>query len=170
LNLSACVSTDMSDLETWVTGVLSKPGGRIEPIPEIQPYVAYTYQSGEKGLRDPFQSFYQEAVDDIDLDPNAGLSAEMEKELRNRNREELEQFELDSLRMVGIMDNEESNWGIIMDPNGTVHRVKVGNYMGRNVGKVVNIFENRIDMREIFQNTQGRWEEREASIALNEVE
>jgi type IV pilus assembly protein PilP len=153
-----------------VSDVLQRPGGRIDPIPEIKPYVAYSYLSGEKGRRDPFQSFYQEAVDEVELDANAGLTPEMERELRNRNREELEQYELDSLRMVGIMKNEESDWGIIMDPNGTVHRVRVGNYLGRNVGKIVNIFENRIEMREIFQNTQGRWEEREASVALNEVE
>ena len=169
-SLGACVSTDMSDLEGWTSEVLSRPGGRIEPIPEIQPYVAYTYQSGEKDLRNPFESFYQPDPNTRDINPDEDLTPEQINEIRNRNREELEQFELDSLKMVGIMENDATDWGIIMDPNGTVHRIKVGNYLGRNVGKIVNIFENRIEMREIFQNSQGKWEEREASIALNEVE
>ena len=170
LLLGGCVSNDISDLEAWTQQVLARPGGRIAPLPEIKPYQAYTYQSGEKGLRDPFQTFYQQATEVAATEKDAGLTAEMEKEIKNRNREELESFELDSLKMVGIMKNEKNTWGIIRDPEGTVHRVKVGNYMGRNIGKITNIFEDHIDLREIVQNTQGRWEERPASIALVEVE
>lgn len=170
LVLGGCVSTDRTDLQMEIDALKARPGSLPDPIPEIKPYEAYAYQSGEKDLRDPFQSFYRETAEIAELDPNAGLSKEMERELRNRNREELEQYELDSLRMVGIMNNKGNNWGVIMDPDRTVHRVKVGNYMGRNVGKVVNIFEDRIELREIFKNSQGRWEERQASIALVEIE
>lgn len=170
LFLGGCVSNDISDLQAWTAQVLARPGGRIAPLPEIKPYQAYTYQSGENGSRDPFQSFYQQVTAVADVKKDTGLTAEMEKEIKNRNREELEAFELDSLKMVGIMRNEGNNWGIIKDPSGTVHRVKVGNYMGRNIGKITNIFEDHIDLREIVQNSQGRWEERQASIALDEVE
>jgi type IV pilus assembly protein PilP len=166
-----CVSSNISDLEQWRDEVLARPGGRIEPLPEIKPYEAYTYISGQQDASDPFESFYQvrsaapEAVDD-----NAGLTEEMERELRYRNREELEQYELDSLKMVGIMQNEGNKWGIVRDPDGNVSRVRVGNYIGRNVGKIVNIYEDRIELREIVRNNQGRWEEREAAIALDEVQ
>lgn len=171
LALGGCVSNNISDLQGWTEQVLARPGGRIAPLPEIKPYQAYTYQSGQKGARDPFQSFYQQVI--VGPEPpgkDPGLTKEMEKEIKNRNREELEGFELDSLKMVGIMQNEGNNWGIIKDPDGTVHRVKVGNYMGRNIGKITNIFEDHIDLREIIQNNQGRWEERQASVALVEVE
>jgi type IV pilus assembly protein PilP len=94
----------------------------------------------------------------------------MEEEIKNRNKEELEQYELDSLRMVGTMENGENQWGIIMGPDGAVHRIKVGNYMGRNTGKVLNVFEDRIELREIVKNSEGRWEERQATIALVEQE
>ena len=89
-------------------------------------------------------------------------------EIKNRNREELEQFELDSLRMVGTMENADENWAIINDPDNTVHRVKVGNYMGRNIGKIMNIFEDRVELREIIQDSNGRWDERQAAIVLVE--
>ena len=170
LVLGGCVSSDISDLETWTNEVLARPGGRIAPLPEIKPYQAYAYQSGGTGARDPFQSFYQQAVAVADVPKDSGLTKEMEREIKNRNREELEGFELDSLLMVGIMQNEGNHWGIIRDPDGTVHRVKVGNYLGRNIGKIVNIFEDHIELREIIQNSQGRWEERQASIALVEVQ
>ena len=171
VSISGCGTSDMSDLMTWKDGVLARPGGRIEPLPEIRPYEAYAYKAAAQGLRDPFRAFYRQREEtETKVDQNAGLTAEMERELRNRNREELEKYELDSLQMVGTMNNEGNSWGIIKDPDGNVTRVRVGNYIGRNIGKIVNIYEDRIELREIVQNNQGRWEERQAAIALIELE
>ena len=166
--LAGCVSSDMSDLDAWTDEVLARPGGRIEPLPEIKPYEAYTYKSAAEGKVDPFELFYQQRQTKAEAVADTGLSKELEMEIKVRNREELEQFELDSLKMVGTMDDAEQLWGIIMDPDGIVHRVTVGNYAGRNIGKIVNIFEDRIELREIVRNSQGRWEERQAAIALVE--
>jgi type IV pilus assembly protein PilP len=168
LMLSACVSNDITDLEQWTQEVMARPGGRIEPLPEMKPYEAYAYKSAAENKVDPFQLFYQQRQARPEDVVDTGLTSEMEMEIRNRNREELEQFELDSLRMVGTLEDQEENWGIIIDPQGIVHRVRVGNYAGRNIGKIVNIFEDRIELREIIRNSQGRWEERQAAIALNE--
>lgn len=166
--LAGCVSSDMSDLEAYTEEVMARPGGRIEPLPEIKPYEAYTYKSAAEGKLDPFDLFYEQRVARTEEVADTGLTAELEMEIKNRNREELEQFELDSLKMVGTMDDEQQLWGIIQDPAGIVHRVTVGNYAGRNIGKIVNIFEDRIELREIVKNSQGRWEERQAAIALIE--
>ena len=166
LLMTGCVLNDISDLEQYVEDILARSGGRIEPIPEIKPYEVYTYESAAQNTRDPFQLFYQEAPKDIADTKDPGLTEEMENEIRNRSREELEQFELDSLRMVGTLEDGNEQWGIIKDPSGTVHRVRVGNYIGKNIGKILNIFEDKIDLREIIKNSQGRWEERQAAIAL----
>lgn len=169
LFLSACVSKDMSDLDMWTQEVLARPGGRIEPLPEIKPYEAYAYESAKDNGRDPFEAFYQKRQqEEVLKDENVGLTKEMENEIKNRNREELEQFELDGLRMVGTLENSDENWAIISDPDNTVHRVRVGNYMGRNIGKIINIFEDRIELREIVQDSNGRWDERQAAIVLVE--
>ena len=170
LSLGGCVSGDISDLDEYAQEVLLRPGGRIEPIPEIKPYEAYAYQSGALNARDPFRLFFQKDEDALVEEQDSGLTKEMEDEIKHRNKEELEQFELDSLRMVGTMENEDYQWGIILDPDGAVHRIRVGNYMGRNTGKILNVFEDRIEVREIIRNSQGRWEERQAAIALVENE
>lgn len=166
--LGGCVSTDMSDLESYAAEVQARPGGRIEPLPEIKPYEAYAYQSSEEGKVDPFELFYEQRQSKQEEVTDTGMTRELEMEIKVRNREELEQYELDSLKMVGTMDDTEQLWGIIVDPDGIVHRVTVGNYAGRNIGKIVNIFEDRIELREIVRNSQGRWEERQAAIALIE--
>ncbi len=168
-SLSGCVSKDISDLESQVSQIMARPGGRIEPLPEIKPYEAYTYESGQLGRPNPFQPFFQIAKPTLDEEVvSDGLTEEMQREIMSRNREELEQFELDSLRMVGTIDNESNNWAIVLAPDGVVHRVKVGNYLGANIGKVTNIYEDRVELREIVQDSNGRWEEREAALALIE--
>jgi type IV pilus assembly protein PilP len=166
---SGCALDDRSELEKQVQGILNRPPEHIAPLPEIKPYVAYAYKSGKANTREPFQLFYDKTAEEMAAgSKDTGLTEEMEKEIKNRNREELESFELDSLRMVGTIEDQNIQWGIIHDPAGTVHRVKVGNYMGRNIGKILNIFGDRIELREIIKNPDGRWEERQASIALAE--
>lgn len=166
---AGCVSKDMTDLEDYAADVLTRKGGSIEPLPPIKPYERYLYQAEELGLRDPFRSFFEEEAEIEQVEKVT--DADQQKyatEILTHNREELEGFELDSLRMVGVLENVDNLWGIVRDQGGVVHRVSVGNYIGRNYGKITNIQEDRIEIREIIKDSQGRWEERPASLALSE--
>jgi type IV pilus assembly protein PilP len=168
--LAGCVNRDKSDLENYVADVLKRPGGQIEPLPPIRPYQRYLYQSGAGNQRDPFQTFLnREPEKEIAIGgQNDAEQQRLADELSAHNREELESFELDSLRMVGTLQDDAELWGIIQDNAGTVHRVQIGNYLGRNFGKILNIQEDRIELREVIKDSEGRWEERQASLALNE--
>ena len=168
--LPACITEDRGELEQRLDEIMARKGGRIEPLPEIKPYEAYAYQSGKADAKNPFKLFYarQEQKLDEDVAQDDGLTEEMLREIKNRNKQELEQFTLDSLRMVGTLDNEQNQWAIVLDPNGTVHRVKVGNYLGQNIGKIINIYEDKIELREIVQDDRGRWDERQAALVLVE--
>ena len=171
ISLGGCVNRDKSDLENYVAEVLSRKGGQIDPLPPIKPYQRYLYQSAEKQLRDPFTPFMeQEAKQEQVAEPTDATQQAFSDEILAHNREELEGFELDSLRMVGTLQDDSELWGIVQDNAGTVHRVQVGNYLGRNFGKILNIQENKIELREIVKDADGRWEEREASLALLEEE
>ena len=172
LGIAGCVSSDMSDLEKQVSKIMSKPGGRLEPLPEIKPYEAYVYESGKSGARNPFKRFYvveqSLAIEESEGPVDDGLSEEMRNEIQNRNREELEGFELDSIKMVGTLQNEDNHWGIVIDPGGVVHRVKTGNYIGLNIGKITSIEEEQIEVREIIKDNSGRYGERKALLPLTE--
>ena len=167
--LAGCSGGDMEDLRAYAEEVLTRKGGRIEPPPELKPYEGYTYQSAAAERKDPFRPFFQR-------EPEAptkttGMDERMRQLLAfetNRNKEELETFPLDSLRMVGILEQEDTRWAIVLASEGTVHRVTIGNYLGRNFGKVTNVFEDRIEIREIVSDGAGSWQEREASLALVE--
>jgi len=172
LGVAGCVSSDMSDLEKQVSKIMSKPGGRLEPLPEIKPYEAYVYESGKLGARNPFKRFYvveqSLAIEKSEGPVDDGLTEEMRNEIQNRNREELEGFELDSIKMVGTLQSEDNHWGIVIDPGGVVHRVKTGNYVGLNIGKITSIEEEQIEVREIIKDNSGRYGERKALLPLTE--
>ena len=170
-SLGGCVNRDKSDLENYVAEVLSRKGGQIEPLPPIKPYERYLYQSAQAGLRDPFTPFMEEEQkqEEVAAAPDAEQQA-YNDEILAHNREELKGFELDSLRMVGTLQDADELWGIVRDNSGTVHRVQVGNYLGRNFGKILDIQDDKIELREIVKDDDGRWEERDASLALSEKE
>ena len=68
--------------------------------------------------------------------------------------------------MVGTFAKEASEWALVKDPDGVVHRVAVGNYMGKNHGKVRGISNDEVQLSEFIADGAGGWLVREASIAL----
>lgn len=157
LLLVGCSGSDMNDLQQFVDEVKARPPGTIAPVPEPAEVDTYLYVGGDR--RDPF------IADGRPEEPEetvveSGISPDFE-----RQREELEQHSLDSLRMVGTLDQETSTWGLVQSVDGTIHRVQVGNHMGRNFGKIVEISEDRIRLVELVQIGSG-YQEQEAALSL----
>ena len=69
---------------------------------------------------------------------------------------------------VGILEQAGVTWGLVETKEGTIHRVKAGNYMGQNHGKITHITEDKIELTEIVPNGTGGYSERQASLALAE--
>jgi type IV pilus assembly protein PilP len=86
----------------------------------------------------------------------------------DRPSEPLEEYPLDSLRMVGTMQKGQETWALILDKDGAIHRVQPGNYMGQNYGKITRVTESEVDLTEIIPDGLGGWMERQSSIALKE--
>jgi len=168
LMLGGCLSANMASLQAYVDEVNARKGGYIEPLPEIKPVERYLYQSANR--RDPFSSNFRDDDQPSSVVIDTEQQRSLQREVRERNKEELEHFELDSLRMVGTLELSNALWGIVQDPDGTIYRVKKGNYMGRNYGKILSISEDKIELREIVKDQQGAWEERQASIAISDDE
>ena len=86
----------------------------------------------------------------------------------DRPREPLESEPLDALTMVGTLSNVAGKFGLVLDSGGLVHRVKVGNFMGQNYGRITDITESEIKLVEIIRDGLGGYYERPASIALSD--
>lgn len=161
VTLTAC-STDMTDLESFVQESKAVKKSPIAPLPEIKPHETFRYEAVH--LRNPFEPFVLKRPEPIGTTSSStGLHP-----VENRPREALEAFPLDSLRMVGILEQSSITWALIKATDGTIHRIKAGNYMGQNHGKISRIMETQIELMEIVPDGLGNWTERPASLALSE--
>ncbi|HJS22332.1 MAG TPA: pilus assembly protein PilP [Steroidobacteraceae bacterium] len=150
--ISAC-STEQDDLEEWIAEVKKRPGGRIEPLPEVKPYETFAYNAVE--LRSPFSIMSPAGPTGVRPDSK-------------RNREFLEQFSLDTLSMVGTLKLSGRSYGLVQTKDGLVHRVLPGQYMGQNDGKIVTISDSKISLVEIVPDGMGGYMERPAAIGLTD--
>jgi len=158
LGLAACGS-DMDDLDSYINSVKARPGGRIEPLPEITPYEVFTYVADAEGFRSPFVP---------DTPQASGPAAGGASPDPDRPAEFLESFPLDTLRMVGTLDINETVYGLVQTSDGLIHRVVPGNYMGQNDGRITQITESEIVLVEIISDGIGGYIERDAAIGLSD--
>jgi type IV pilus assembly protein PilP len=155
--LAAC-GGDIDDLDSYINEVKARPGGRIEPLPEIAPYEVFPYVADVENIRSPFVP---------DSPQTAGATTGVRPEV-DRPSEFLEGFPLDTLRMVGTLDINETVYGLVQTSDGLIHRVIPGNYMGQNDGRITDITESEINLVEIISDGIGGYIERDAAIGLSD--
>lgn len=149
---SGC-SSEQDDLEEWIAQVKKRPGGRIEPLPEVKPYETFAYNAADQ--RSPFSIMSPAGPSGVRPDSK-------------RNREFLEQFSLDTLAMVGTLRLGGRSYGLVQTKDGLVHRVLPGQYMGQNDGKIISISDSKISLVEIVPDGMGGYMERPAAIGLTD--
>ncbi|MGY4531682.1 type IV pilus assembly protein PilP [Pseudomonas sp. TE3786] len=158
--LAGCDSSgDFADLQAYMDEVRARPKGSIEPLPKFQPYEAFTYSAA--ALRSPFQPPIK-----IDLVNRQKGSQEIKPD-ETRIKQFLEGFNIEVFQMVGTLSNEAGMFALVNGAGG-VHRVKVGDYLGRNNGRIIAISEAKIDVVEIVPDGEGGWLERPRSLSLKE--
>lgn len=162
--LSAC-KNDLDDINGFIERVKNNPVKEIEPLPKIEPQQTFKYEAYD--MRDPFSN-------DLEQDQSAELLLanqnipEGEGPDLKRRKVYLESFPLDSMAMVGTYEQEDNFWGLVVDPEGVIHRASVGEYLGQNYGEIVSISPAEIVVQEWTNDGLGAWAKREAKMALNE--
>jgi len=160
--LFGCVNDDVSDLDQYIKTVKSQPKGIIPLLPEIK--VVEPFLFNPEGLRSPFRPVKRMEQEEIlGMASAFGIRPNV-----SRRKEELEEYSLDSLRMVGTVMMDKGLWALIKASDGTIHRAKKGNHMGRNYGEIIQILDNRIELMEIVPDKPGAWREQQASLVLAE--
>ncbi|MBS1270026.1 MAG: hypothetical protein MAG794_00978 [Gammaproteobacteria bacterium] len=156
LAVSGCADRSMQDLESFVANAHKDRKPRIEPLPRLRPNPTFTYTAAE--LVDPFS---QENL--IQRRPSRKEGPAPDP---TRRKEPLEQFPLDALSMVGTLSNDEASWAIIRAPDGTVHRAGEDNYLGQNYGKITDVKETQVEIKELVPDVDGGWMERKSTLAI----
>jgi type IV pilus assembly protein PilP len=156
LGLAAC--SGQGDLHDWVAQVKARKGAPLPALPVVKTFETFIYQDQDK--RDPFEPAPPQANDQNQVGPHPD---------QNRPRGPLEAFPLDSLKMVGTIGAKSGIEALVRDPQGVIHQVHVGDYMGQNYGHVSQVTTGEIDLVEMVPNGSGGLMERDPSVALGET-
>jgi type IV pilus assembly protein PilP len=135
--------------------------GQVKPLPEIKPSIVVGYETA--ALINPFSQ--------TKIEPErkkggggGGIGPDLD-----RRKEPLEQFPLDSLAMVGVLQQGKVTYALVK-ADATLHRVRAGNYMGQNFGVITAVADDVITLKEIVQDADGEWVERTSTLQLLEQE
>ncbi|WP_252176560.1 pilus assembly protein PilP [Endozoicomonas sp. 4G] len=150
-------NTGFSDLDQYMAEMKAKPSGTVEPLPTFTPYEAFTYRAS--GLRSPFEPPIKLKVSDRSLNSNV-------KPDNRRTRQYLEQFDIETFALVGSISNDDGLWGLVRGDDG-IHRVRVGDYLGKNHGRITYIDDSELRIVEIVPAGSNLWIERPRSLRLD---
>ena len=156
---SGCGGEEFQDLRDFVSNAGADMRGKVEPPPDIKPYEPFAYDNATS-LPDPFKPRKTKAG-------GAGRGGLNQPDF-DRPKEELEDYPLESLKMVGYLSQKGVGHAVLRTSEGKIHQVKVGNYVGLNFGQITSISETGLTVKEMVQDSAGDWTERESSLQLIE--
>ncbi|BCX65767.1 pilus assembly protein PilP [Pseudomonas izuensis] len=160
VQLTGCGSgNDFSDLDAYMNEMRLRAPGKIEPTPTFRSYPTFTYSAAN--LRSPFS---RQVRIDLAGQPRGSRNVKPDP---NRVKQYLEGFNIEQFEMVGTISNASGSFALLRGAGG-VHRLKVGDYLGRNDGRIVAINASQVDVVEIVPDGQGAWLERPRTLPLKE--
>lgn len=160
LFLVACGGGEYQDLKEELKKLTEGMRGKVPPLPVVKPYEPVAYKAFD--LPDPFSAAKIELVTKA-ASAGGGLKPDL-----NRPKEPLEAFPLESVRVVGMLQQGKQAYALVK-ADASVYRVKVGNYMGQNFGLITGITDSQIQLRELVQDASGDWAERISTLQLQEA-
>jgi len=174
-----------SDVKKFIKHIHSNKG-HVEALPSLAD--AKTYQYGADNLRSPFgeegyanslqneKLIVDQNINQQDFNNSTVKAHHSDIQLlktnpeRNRDKAYLEQFALKDLKYVGSMRVNNYAWALILDPQGKLHHLQVGDYLGLANGKIEKISEQNIAIRELIPNNQRKWENRAIEMPLSKAQ
>lgn len=160
--LSACDS-DQEDLQRWMAEQRAQVKPSVPPISEPKKFTPQTYT--EASAFEPFNIL--KLTQALRRESNQPSTSELIAPELARRKEALEAFPLDSMAMVGSM-NRNGQPVALVRVDKLLYKVRVGEYLGLNYGRITRINETEVALREIVQDAAGEWIERVATLQLQE--
>jgi len=160
LLLSACGPSRQDTLRDWIAEQRKASVPSVKKIPAPQPFQHLPYEPGER--KDPFAK--QVLVAQLNVEAEKA-SPDLSLKHKSRARQTLESMPLEAMSFVGILEKQGRAMGLVR-ADGVLHQVAPGQYLGKNFGKVLRIDEKGIQLREIAQDANGKWSEREAYLRI----
>jgi len=155
LLISGCSTPEgrKREVEKKINTIKTQPVLPVESIPDFKTPETMHYTANK--MRSPFNA------------PVSQNRLTIGQPDQNRRKQELEVFQLDSLKMVGSLHRQQQIWALILAPNGTLYRVTLGNYLGKNYGKITRITDDVMQLEETIPDGIGGWKKRQVEVMLD---
>lgn len=165
LYLTGCNSVGTQSVDTWMREQQAQIKPNLKPLPEPKVFAPKAYTA--TGVTDPFDN--QKLIEALRrANEEDGASIAILAPEKARRKEALEDFPLDAIAMVGYL-NQKGVPVALVTVNGLLYQVKVGNYMGQNYGRILDITDTGMTLREIVQDAAGEWIEKETILQIQEA-
>ena len=153
--ISGCTPEVSENVINYVESVKNKKNVYREDLPKFPKTNTIKYTANK--LRDPFTPYL---IRSSDKSPAGGPNL-------NRKREALEAYPLDTLTMIGTIEQDNKFFALLKDGTGIVHVAGVGNYIGQNAGKIEKITPTEVSVRQWVPDNKGGWREFPVKIFLS---
>lgn len=162
--LAGCSAEPDGDLQEWVQAERTSAKPRITPLTEPKQFMPQEYKVGQ-GV-DPFSmTKLTLALRRETAQSTAGTSLIAPEQ--SRRKEELESFPLDTMTMMGSLDRQGQKTALLRVEK-LLYQVRAGQYLGQNYGRIMQVTENSIQLRELIQDASGDWVEKMTTLDLQE--
>ena len=158
--LCACQELPEQDVTEWINKNQGIATTRITKAIEQENPQGFTYQA--KDRIDPFDMKKISIL--FSADPSAGNNFPSDM---HRAREALEQYAIDHLRMVGTLRRPGKIIALV-EVEKILHQVRVGSYLGQDMGRVLKITEDAIQIEETTQDANGEWRKRLVELKMKD--
>lgn len=158
LSQSGC-SDRVAQAQQDMQAIRAQSAQPIKPPPEPEVVEAFNYNA--QAIRSPFmppslmlQATQQSQIQGVSPDPT-------------RLKEPLEQFDLQELKYKGTMVTQTGEVaGLIQRPDGSLATIGVGNYLGKNDGRIAEITPSQISLIEIVPDTRVGYVEKPNTLVI----
>lgn len=164
LMLAACGVATEDELRQWMAAQKSQARPKVTPISEPKQFKPESYTQVTE--IEPFSNQKLTQALKRDSTQSTTSGALIAPELARR-KEALEFFPLDAMVLVGSLVKAGQPVALVK-VNNFLYQVRPGNYLGQNYGRIAEIKETEVTLREIVQDAVGEWIERTATLQLQE--
>ena len=161
LLVAGCSDTDVKQVKDWMEQTKRDTRVSVTPLSAPKAFMPFVYAA--KSVTDPFSA-------DKLLAELARAAAQTNNRFKpdaERRKEFLESFPLDTMTMVGVMQQGGVNYALLRIDK-TVHQVKLGQRLGQNYGLVTAVGEDAVVVKEVVQDAGGEWVERPSKLELQD--
>jgi type IV pilus assembly protein PilP len=161
LLLSGCGDSDVQEVRTWMKQVDAQAKVAVPPLAEPKTFIPFAYVPND--AVDPFNPNKLLAeLAKASAKSGGGIRPDMD-----RRKELLENYPLDTVKMVGTMQ-QRGVFYAVLQIDRSVHHVVVGQHVGQNFGLITSISDDAVSIKEIVQDATGDWVERMSKLELQE--